>query len=258
VLREFETQLPLTILSEPRRGKSFALNRGMDAARGELLVFTDDDVVPDRHWLKAYAAAASMHPDVNVFAGQVRHLWQKNPPTWLERLAADGEAYAGTPVERPAGYIRAGLVKGPNFMVRRPIAARFRFAEGAPVNFSGGVAGIGGEDSRFVMDVAEAGEKILFVPEASLKHNVRPQQVGLIPVLRRAFRLGRAWVVTGGAPKGSGRTLLGYPGWALRRILRHSAEAVSHLLRLNSHRLVHDLVRITHLLGVLKQSRPKN
>jgi glucosyl-dolichyl phosphate glucuronosyltransferase len=254
VLREFEARLPLTILSEPRRGKSFALNTGIDAARGELLVFADDDVVPERHWLNAYAAAASRHPDVTVFAGQIRHLWQKSPPRWLEQLAAEGQAYGGTPIERRAGYIHPGLVKGANFMVRRPIADRFRFADGGPVNFSAG-AGIGGEDSRFVMDAAEAGERILFVPEASLKHIVRPHQVGLAPVLRRAFRLGRAWVVTGGAPKGSGRTILGYPGWALRRVLRYSAGAISHLVRLNYPRVFHEMVRITHIFGVLYQSK---
>lgn len=38
-----EGHLPLRPLSEPRRGKSRALNLGMLAARGELFAFTDDD-----------------------------------------------------------------------------------------------------------------------------------------------------------------------------------------------------------------------
>jgi len=36
----------LAALSEPRRGKSLALNQGIAASKGEFLIFTDDDVVP--------------------------------------------------------------------------------------------------------------------------------------------------------------------------------------------------------------------
>src|ERR1700722_16738649 len=36
---------------EPRQGKSFALNTGIQAARGEVLAFTDDDVIVEPTWL---------------------------------------------------------------------------------------------------------------------------------------------------------------------------------------------------------------
>src|SRR4051812_21029824 len=41
----------LRAVHEPVPGKSRALNRAMAAAKGELLVFTDDDVEPHPAWL---------------------------------------------------------------------------------------------------------------------------------------------------------------------------------------------------------------
>src|ERR1700757_4351034 len=38
-------------LCEARQGKSYALNAGIRDARGEILVFTDDDVVVEATWL---------------------------------------------------------------------------------------------------------------------------------------------------------------------------------------------------------------
>lgn len=45
------TNLNLEIISEVKAGKSRALNSALDVARGDILVFTDDDVTPARSWL---------------------------------------------------------------------------------------------------------------------------------------------------------------------------------------------------------------
>ena len=42
----------LVSLTETAQGKSFALNRGLLAATGDVIALTDDDVWPDREWLQ--------------------------------------------------------------------------------------------------------------------------------------------------------------------------------------------------------------
>lgn len=42
----------LVYLSEPKRGKAHALNSALAVARGEILVFTDDDVLPSEDWIE--------------------------------------------------------------------------------------------------------------------------------------------------------------------------------------------------------------
>jgi len=50
----FEERLPLSYVEEPSQGASRARNAGIAAARGELVIFADDDVRPCREWIVAY------------------------------------------------------------------------------------------------------------------------------------------------------------------------------------------------------------
>jgi glycosyltransferase involved in cell wall biosynthesis len=45
-LRALETSFPLKVLEQPHRGVAAARNRGAEAARGEILLFLDDDMAP--------------------------------------------------------------------------------------------------------------------------------------------------------------------------------------------------------------------
>ena len=48
--------MPVRYFHEPRSGKTHALNTGMAAARGDIFLFTDDDVRPPRDWIAGMCA----------------------------------------------------------------------------------------------------------------------------------------------------------------------------------------------------------
>src|SRR4051812_4932182 len=62
VLSRHFAGLPLRRVFEPRQGLSNARNAAIDVAAGELICWTDDDVLVDPGWLSAYVEAASRWP----------------------------------------------------------------------------------------------------------------------------------------------------------------------------------------------------
>src|SRR5207344_1151016 len=63
-LEHFARVLPLRAIDAPTVGKSHALNAAMDAARGEYVLWIDDDVLVDPMWMQAYHDAFMRWPDV--------------------------------------------------------------------------------------------------------------------------------------------------------------------------------------------------
>lgn len=73
-------------LREDRPGVSWARNRGIEAARGKILAFTDDDVVVDRHWLAELIRPFGLAENVACVTGQVLPLELETPAQfWYER-----------------------------------------------------------------------------------------------------------------------------------------------------------------------------
>jgi glycosyltransferase involved in cell wall biosynthesis len=57
LLRRARPDYPLVVVEQPNSGPATARNRGLELARGELIVFVDDDIVPAPNLLAAHAEA---------------------------------------------------------------------------------------------------------------------------------------------------------------------------------------------------------
>src|SRR5262245_42931178 len=62
VVAPFAESLRLRLLGIEHAGPAAARNRGLEAARGEIVAFTDDDCRPQPGWLAALAGGVTVSP----------------------------------------------------------------------------------------------------------------------------------------------------------------------------------------------------
>ena len=189
VLARFAQRLPLVALREPRAGKSLALNRALESARGELLVFTDDDVEPVPRWLAEYLAASRRWPDHIVFGGPIRPLYPPEMPGWMRKLADDQPHYAAPAfghllLDQEEGQMNM-LPFGGNWAVRAQAMSGVRF------RVDSGPEGAVGEDTDIMLRLIRDKLLPVYVPAAGLGHVIRADQVQVPALLGRAYRMGR-------------------------------------------------------------------
>jgi hypothetical protein len=71
---------PMVLVEEPRPGVCRARNAGVARARGQLLLFADDDVRPCPDWLGVYWAGYAEHGDRHYLFGRLWSEFEGDPP----------------------------------------------------------------------------------------------------------------------------------------------------------------------------------
>ena len=218
VIAAFQGRLPLSTLHVARRGKNAALNAALElilrqSGDGQdLLVFTDDDAIPQMDWLRRLQQCAARQPCHALFGGAIVPAWRLPPAPWLLQHTPAGLTWGLTEPGLQDGPIYPGLVWGANMAVRRRI-----FADGLRFDDSIGPNGasyaMGGE-VNFNLRLAQAGHLAWFCPQACVAHIIRAHQVAVPWVLRRAWLHGRG--------RFRQQTDSTVPRWMLGRFMRDS------------------------------------
>ncbi|QCF26279.1 glycosyltransferase [Hydrocarboniclastica marina] len=257
ILARYCSLLPLTVLSETRKGKSFALNTAFERVGGDFIVFADDDVIPKPDWLCQFLLAAQTYPDVDLFAGQVRHKFETKPPEWLTRLCAEGLSYGGTPISQQEGPIHGRFFKGANFMVSRKVLAAVKFSVDPTFNFGEAEQSSGGEDTDFVLRAIRAGFKARYVANAAVAHIVRKEQVSIRAVADRYFRIGRSNVPleTELETAPTMPMLFGYPRYIYKKVPVELTKVVAFRLSGRNYSSAFLLIHLAMEVGQLYERR---
>ncbi len=136
---------PVRLLSEPRRGVSFARNRGIAEGRGDVFAFIDGDCLADPAWLRELARPFE-DAEVGCVAGELRHL----PGTTLAerqavRMLGEWQRYAVSSnppyaITANAAYRREVFEQIGPFDTRMPraqdVELGLRFSERSPLRLA--------------------------------------------------------------------------------------------------------------------------
>lgn len=189
LLTQYLHRLPLTILEQASPGKSRALNRAVELVRGELVVLTDDDVLPEPDWLVRLQQAALDHPAASYFGGTILPCWSGPLPRWLDAgFVHFGILFAL--LERRSGPCDYREVYGPNMAVRRSVfMSGHRFSTAIGPDATTALYPMGSEWD-FNLRLHQHGHQGWFVGEARVQHIIRIEQITENWVLQRAYRNG--------------------------------------------------------------------
>lgn len=172
----FQGDPRIRYVEEHRSGLAWARNAGLDAARGDLVAFTDDDVRVDPAWVPAILAAFAATPEVDCVTGLILPLELETPAQLLdERFASFGKGFApriysldAPPPDQPLFPYTAGYFgSGANMTFR---TKTIRDIGGFDHALGTGTRARGGEDLDICIRLLNSGSKLAYEPAAMVWH----------------------------------------------------------------------------------------
>ncbi len=218
VCSEFAEALPIRYVFERQQGKNYALNTGFELARGDLLVFTDDDVTPDSRWLLEHVGASKKWQPYTIFLGSITCSWPDDTPDLIRRRVVQWLDFTSSPVAQKKGPLPSGHCgAGANFAVRRSIIDEgFRYD---PRVGPCGTGRIAGSETELQRRLFKAGHRAVYVPDAKIVHRVRSIELGSAALRNRSWGFGRGTGFRTKDQRGQWRCICGIPLWVLKKVL---------------------------------------
>jgi glycosyltransferase involved in cell wall biosynthesis len=211
----------IKVLRENELGLSVARNSALKLARGQFVLFLDDDAEAEPGWLAAYQRFLTVPPSekIAVVGGAVFYKYEKPPPSWIN---PDGVFDLGN-LQKRLPYRDSPL--GCN-------VAYFRKAALAVGMFDAQLGRKGEkmmcrEESDLNLRLQDAGYEIWWLPGAAIRHFVWASRLKFREMMRARFADGRSIAIQRLKSRRKGWDR-GFYRWG--RIITAPVHALVHLL----------------------------
>ena len=194
ICRKYADRIPLIYIFEGEQGLSNARNRAISECSGNLLLFTDDDVIVNENWLRAYEEGSGEYAAASYFGGRVLPLWETPRPSWLkdERMPLLGGLFVHYDLGESSQWLGDEDPNpfGASFAIRRDLFDRVGlFRRDLGVN--GEVPGRG-EEAEYLARARAAGFRGAYLAEAVCHHPVEPDRLSIGYLYRYGVQKGIA------------------------------------------------------------------
>jgi glucosyl-dolichyl phosphate glucuronosyltransferase len=248
VIASHQGVLPVRRVFESKPGLSNARNCAAAAARGDLIIWTDDDVLVDEGWLTA------------VVGGPIEPRFPVCPdPDYLAAFPSLRDGFCGVDHDLPEGILPADrLIYGANMAFRRTVHLDLPFDTSFGMkpkqlgtgNTSIALAMGGWEEIDLLSKIRARGDQVVWVPAMTVKHYIDPRRMGIEYLAEYMKELGRGRSRCEGAPPG--KKVFGVPRWLIREWLEATASHYYHRLKGNRRRALQQKGRQCELTGTIE------
>jgi glycosyltransferase involved in cell wall biosynthesis len=219
VVDSFARRLPVRRVFESAQALSNARNAGVRAARGDYILWTDDDVIVGSDWLAAYCAAFDQTPSAAIFGGAVHPYFEEPVPNWLERgWSVVASAFAAIDFgQAKLAFSPEQLPFGANFATRRDEQKRYFFDPKLGPGPSGKYYA---EETTVLLAMLADGATGCWVPNATVTHVIPQERMTLEYIKRYYERDGRTdYYLHSRLQVQRRRPLLARPPWVWRAVV---------------------------------------
>jgi glycosyltransferase involved in cell wall biosynthesis len=184
------TPLPPRHVLETRQGANHARNRAIREARGDIIIFGDDDILIEPDWVREIVRPFQENPArrIGAVGGEVIPVFPDGCPAWVA-------GFHGPQALRPdAGPLRPGQV---------PMSASLAFLRktfpelgyfDTELGRKGGVV-FGGDENLAIKRLLQGGYEVWFAPAARALHQMPASRTTFRYVRKHAFDSARSRVV---------------------------------------------------------------
>ncbi len=251
VVQQAQQQWPrLRYEFEENQGLSHARNHGIEHSSGEIILFTDDDVLPETDWVTTTLAGLERH-QADACGGYIAPLWEKEPPHWLtERFYG----FLAVRTDREDDYEITQANQAPfgaNMGIRRNVLntiGLFDTNRGRKGNVLAS-----GEDGDMFERILKAGFKAVFIGNSRVHHKVEAFRVEKTYFRRWRYQTSRNLALVKGMP--GERRIGGIPPYLFPQLLRAIGRWCVAKLFCPADEAFNREIIICHFLGTIKGLR---
>lgn len=160
---------------EPNQGLSYARNKGISEAKGDIIAFIDDDERIVAEFINSYIKLFDEHPDAMAAGGKIIAEYPTGRPRWMSH-------YTERPIANPmdfGDYItpfpKGRIPGGGNMAMRRELFDSVGVFDTSLGRMGGKL--IGGEESELFERIYSLGMKCYYAPRAVMYHIIPAEKL---------------------------------------------------------------------------------
>jgi len=247
IINSYKNKLPnLTYQFEPNQGLSFARNLGIKYAHGDIIAFTDDDVLPEADWLYQISNNMAIY-NCDACGGYISPKWEAPPPSWLSEIFY-GFLAIKIDLNGPRQLsITDELPFGANMAFRKSIFSAYGLFDTHKGRKGNILAG--GEDIEMFERIIHAQCPVFYFPNIKVAHKVEAFRTKKNYFRRWRFQCSKNIAMEWNHE--SSRNLFGVPFYLINQTIKSIIKSFMYLLTMPKDIAFRQEMIVWHFLGLI-------